>query len=94
MDITSLCDCCATSDRFVPDIGILASTDPVALDKASQDLLAESPPMPGAKGAEGEDKLRALYPEIDMQEYWRLCSGAGIGTPDYDLQEIEASRRR
>ena len=40
IDITPDCDCVPWSDAaLVPDIGILASRDPVALDKASYDLI-------------------------------------------------------
>ena len=37
------CDCCSVAeDPCIPDIGILASTDPVALDKACLDLIYNS----------------------------------------------------
>ena len=39
IDITWMCDCCGGSDvPFIPDIGILSSRDPVALDQACIDL--------------------------------------------------------
>ncbi len=42
MDITRLCDCVPyTQPLIAKDIGILASTDPIALDKASLDLFEE-----------------------------------------------------
>lgn len=45
-DVTPLCDCVAPSGLpLVPDIGILASTDIVAIDKASLDLIAHSKPL-------------------------------------------------
>lgn len=40
IDITWQCDCTGGSDTpFVPDIGVLSSSDPVALDQASVDLV-------------------------------------------------------
>ncbi|MFX1555001.1 MAG: DUF362 domain-containing protein [Promethearchaeota archaeon] len=43
IDITYQCDCTGGSDvPFVPDIGILASLDPVALDQATVDLIHKS----------------------------------------------------
>jgi len=43
IDITYQCDCTGGSDiPFVPDIGVLASLDPVALDQATIDLIHES----------------------------------------------------
>ncbi len=39
IDITWMCDCCGGSDvSVIPDIGILSSKDPVALDQATIDL--------------------------------------------------------
>jgi uncharacterized Fe-S center protein len=39
IDITWICDCCGGSDvPFIPDIGVLSSRDPVALDQATIDL--------------------------------------------------------
>ncbi|MFX1348461.1 MAG: DUF362 domain-containing protein [Promethearchaeota archaeon] len=43
IDITYQCDCTGGSDiPFVPDIGVLASLDPVALDQATIDLVHKS----------------------------------------------------
>jgi uncharacterized Fe-S center protein len=45
-DVTRLCDCVTpSSSPVVPDIGILAPTDVVAVDKASLDLIAQSKPL-------------------------------------------------
>ena len=45
-DVTQSCDCVAPSGFLVvPDIGILASRDVVAVDKASLDLIARSRPL-------------------------------------------------
>ncbi|NVM34615.1 MAG: DUF362 domain-containing protein [Candidatus Lokiarchaeota archaeon] len=43
IDITYQCDCTGGSDvPFVPDIGVLASLDPVAVDQATIDLVHKS----------------------------------------------------
>ncbi len=43
IDITYQCDCTGGSDiPFVPDIGVLASLDPVAIDQATVDLVHQS----------------------------------------------------
>ncbi len=43
IDITYQCDCTGGSDvPFVPDFGVLASLDPVALDQATVDLIHKS----------------------------------------------------
>jgi len=70
-DVTPHCDCAPYGDTpIVPDIGILASQDPVALDKALIDMIINSPGMPGSASSDlnvmepGADKLSALidYP--------------------------------
>jgi len=42
IDITWQCDCGSSDVPFVPDIGILSSSDPVALDQACIDLVHDS----------------------------------------------------
>jgi len=45
LDISPNCDCFPNNDMpIVPNIGILASSDPVAIDKASVDLVNKSVP--------------------------------------------------
>jgi uncharacterized Fe-S center protein len=54
LKITKECDCMAKDDpRICPDIGILASTDPVSIDKASFDLVIM---------ACGRDIFKELHP--------------------------------
>jgi len=49
IDITFQCDCSGGSDvPFVQDIGILASKDPVAIDKACVDLTHKSASLPNS----------------------------------------------
>ncbi|MHA1412786.1 MAG: DUF362 domain-containing protein [Promethearchaeota archaeon] len=48
IDITWQCDCGSSDIPFVPDIGVLASRDPVALDQASVNLLHETPLSPNS----------------------------------------------
>ena len=66
-DITPHCDCFPWGDvPIVPDVGMLASKDPVALDKATIDLINQAPGLPGSAAEEvgalepGSDKLSAL----------------------------------
>ncbi|MEA1928362.1 MAG: DUF362 domain-containing protein [Candidatus Auribacterota bacterium] len=49
IDVTPDCDCCDWSDpAFIPDQGILASRDIVAVDQASVDLIGKAPLIPGS----------------------------------------------
>jgi len=66
-DITPHCDCFPWGDvPMVPDIGMLASRDPVAIDKACVDLINQAQGLPGSAAEEvgalepGTDKLSAL----------------------------------
>ena len=48
MDVTPNCDCWDFNDYpLVPDLGIAASFDPVALDQACADLVIAAPSLPG-----------------------------------------------
>ena len=90
MNITPGCDCMGFSDaHIVPDIGILASYDPVAIDQASVDLINRQQGIPGTrlkeKLGQGEDKLRAVYPNIDWTVQLRYGEEIGLGSRDYEL---------
>jgi len=78
--ITKECDCLAKDDpRIAPDIGILASTDPVSIDKASLDLVNE---------ACGRDIFRELHPERDGTKQLKYAQELGLGSLDYELIEL------
>lgn len=89
-DISPACDCYSHSDRpIVRDIGILASTDPVAIDQASADLVNNEP---GNKDSaltknykSGEDKFRGIYPKVDWEIQLQYAEEIGLGTRKYEL---------
>lgn len=92
-NITPTCDCHPNSDLpIVPDIGILASIDPVAIDKASIDLINGSSGIMGStlEGAfqKGEDKFRSLYPDIDYNAQIDHAVRRGLGTREYRIIEV------
>jgi uncharacterized Fe-S center protein len=77
--ITKDCDCMAGDQpAIVDDIGILASLDPVAVDKASADLVLKH----GRK-----DVFRKGY-DVDWSLQLNHGAGIGLGSLDYDLIEI------
>jgi len=87
------CDCYSFSDApIVPDVGIVASTDPVAIDQASTDLVNEQPGNPLSKLKSGlkpgEDKLRALFPEVDWTIQLSYAQELGLGQREYELIKI------
>ncbi len=76
------CDCCAVAkDPCMADIGILASTDPVAIDKACLDLVySSSDPGKDALIERIESKNGILTTEASSE--------LGIGSLEYDLVEV------
>lgn len=91
--VSPACDCYGHSDApIVNDIGICASTDPVALDQACADLVnsaAGNRNTALANGHEpGGDKFRGVYPEIDWEVQLEHAQQMGIGNREYELVKI------
>ncbi len=88
------CDCYGHTDApIVPDIGIVASTDPVAVDQASADLVngargySENTAL--KSGAEpGGDKFRGVHEDVDWEVQLLYAEEAGLGKRDYKLERI------
>lgn len=93
INITPDCDCCPFSERsIVPDIGILASTDPVALDATSYDLVNEQTGVEESAlkshHGRGDDKFRGLWEKIDGRHQIHYGETIGLGNANYQLIEI------
>ncbi len=92
MNITADCDCCHWSDnRLTPDIGILASFDPVAIDEASIYLFNKAPISPLSameKHINSEDKLKSLRPKIDYTIILKHAEKIGLGSRRFELIEV------
>ncbi|MBA7657440.1 hypothetical protein ES703_65378 [subsurface metagenome] len=93
MDVTPDCDCCNWSDvSIVPDIGILASRDPVAIEQASLDLVnaQEGIKDTALKNAfsSGKDKFRDLHPTVEGCLQIDYAEELGLGSKSYSLVEI------
>ena len=91
--VSPACDCYGHADApIVNDIGICASTDPVAIDQACADLVN------GARGNEGSalqsgheaggDKFRGCWPEIPWEVQLEHAEKVGLGTRAYELVRI------
>ena len=94
-DVSPLCDCVGHSDApIVPDIGILASTDPVAIDQACVDLVNAQPANPGSCLKEntgpGEDKIKGLHPHVDWPAQLAHAEELGMGSRTYELVKLES----
>lgn len=92
MNVTPLCDCVPWNDTpIVNDIGILVSYDPVAIDKASLDLIDSAL---GNKDSQLEhdkhnhtDKFKSIH-DIDGKKILDYSEKIGLGTKDYELIKI------
>jgi len=91
--VVPLCDCAPWSDApVVPDIGFLASTDPVAIDQASFDLVKAAPVWPGSildgKAGPGDDKFTAMHPETRSELQLEHGEKIGLGSRKYELVRL------
>ena len=92
-NISPACDCYGHNDApLVPDIGILASRDPVAIDQASVDLVNQQVGIPesclGGCSGSGDDKFRGIYPKIDWAVQLDHAEKIGLGSREYELVTI------
>ena len=90
LNVTPQCDCAGWSEpAIVPDLGILASEDPVALDTACFDLVKEAHSLIplGEHGAHscGYDKFSALHPNTRGWHQVEYAESIGMGSRDYEL---------
>ncbi len=93
LNVTPDCDCFSWSDTaIVGDLGILGSTDPIAIDQASADLVNRSPGIPGSALTSalepGQDKFRAIYPQVDWSRQLVYGQELGLGSRHYELIEV------
>ena len=90
LNITPDCDCVPWSDApLVPDIGILASTDPVALDSACLDLVTQavghSHSLLGENCAPGKDKFTGVWQHTCGEVQLDYAEAIGLGIRRYTL---------
>lgn len=77
------CDCCAVAeDPCIPDMGILASTDPVAIDQACIDIVTNST----ARGKEHFlERVNSRHGIHTLEAALEI----GLGNRDYELIKID-----
>lgn len=94
MNVSPECDCWNHNDAaIIPDLGIAASFDPVALDKACADMVINAPIIGGNKLAEahphehleGEDKFHLIHPDTNWQAGLHYAEEIGLGSQAYEL---------
>ena len=80
-NITYRCDCAGIKQKpFMKDIGILMSKDPVAIDKASLDLVS--------KANDGKDPFKE-HNGIDSEVTFDYAEELGLGSKEYELEIID-----
>ncbi|MBE6468792.1 MAG: DUF362 domain-containing protein [Coriobacteriaceae bacterium] len=105
LDISPNCDCHSENDTpIVPDIGMFASFDPVAIDKACVDAALAQPAMPGTELTEARERLeaegglteevardhfRVLHPDTAWSAMIEHGEKIGLGTSVYELIEVK-----
>ena len=91
IDVSPNCDCHPENDAaIIPNVGMFASFDPVALDMACADAVNAQPPLPGAAAAGdcGHDHFHHLHPETDWMSCLEHAEKLGMGTREYELIKI------
>ncbi|MBD9154145.1 MAG: DUF362 domain-containing protein [Lachnospiraceae bacterium] len=91
IDVSPNCDCHPENDAaIIPNVGMFASFDPVALDMACADAVNAQPPLPGAAadGDCGHDHFHHLHPETDWMSCLEHAEKLGMGSREYELIKI------
>jgi uncharacterized Fe-S center protein len=98
--VSPYCDCHGENDAAViPDIGIFAGFDPVALDKACIDAVNAAPPVSSSIWGDREhthrdaggrgDHLTDIHPATDWRSQISHGEKIGLGTGDYELVTVK-----
>lgn len=93
IDVSPYCDCHAENDiPIVPDVGMFASFDPVALDRACVDAVNRQPVIAGSLLEEMDHVHHDHFKDLAPESNWEVClehaEKIGIGTQEYELIEI------
>jgi len=96
IDVSPNCDCWNCNDAaIVPNIGIAASFDPVALDQASADMVTRSAANINSVlnvkqygELQNIEKFKLIHPNTDWQAGLNYAEKIGLGTVNYELISI------
>ena len=92
-DVVPDCDCVGFTDApLCPDLGVLVSLDPVAVDQASVDLVAAAPALAGSKLPAGYKpgtcKFAALHSHVPADLGLAYAEEIGLGSRKYELVKV------
>lgn len=95
VDVSPNCDCHGENDApILPNLGMFASFDPVALDQACADACLKATPLPNSQLADNlakpewhchHDHFLDSNPRIDWQTTLEQAKKIGLGTRQYEL---------
>lgn len=95
VDVSPNCDCHGENDvPILPNIGMFASFDPLALDQACADACLAAEPMPGSQLAKHladphfenhHDHFKNSTPESEWQSCLSHAEKIGLGSRSYEL---------
>jgi len=95
VDVSPFCDCHGENDvPILPDLGMFASFDPVALDQACVDACLKATPLPGSHLTDNMKKPDFVdhhdhFINTTPESEWRSCMEhavrIGLGTRDYEI---------
>lgn len=95
VDVSPNCDCHGENDSpILPNIGMFASFDPLALDQACADACLKAAPLPGSQlydnisrpdFVDHHDHFANSTPESEWQTCLTHAEKIGMGTRDYEL---------
>ncbi len=91
VDVSPYCDCHAENDLpIIPDVGMFASFDPVAIDMACADMAMKQPVIPGSALTEDSkgDHFTHMHPTTNWKECLEHAAKIGIGSLEYELIEL------
>ena len=93
VDVSPCCDCHNFSDvPIVPNVGMFASFDPVALDTACADMINVQPVNPNSVIAHEHDHphdhFTAAHPDTDWRAAVEHGEAIGLGTTHYELVTV------
>ena len=93
IDVSPNCDCRAENDAaIVPNVGMFASFDPVALDMACVDAVNTQPILRGSAADIGDchdqDQFHCIHPDTDWMSCLEHAEKLGLGTREYELIKI------
>ena len=97
-DVSPTCDCHSGNDTpIIPDVGIFASSDPLALDQACVDACLKQTPLPGSQLTDEmqrpgfhdhHDHFDNTNPNTEYKSCLAHAEKIGLGTRRYELVRV------